>query len=215
MDIITFFITYGILFLGELGDKTQLIVFNLALEYKKFYKVGIGVTFGFVILVTIGVFFGTVITRFIPLFLISIASGIVFIMIGLLEARNLKDLYLEHKNRKINSTEDNHEAKKTENDKDLSKRLSKIKNNPYLAGFLYIFIMELGDKTQILTITLASIYAFPIEVWLGAFLALVSVAWIGILLGAFIARKVPKFYLKLISTAIFIFVGILILITSF
>ncbi len=213
MDIITFFITYGILFLGELGDKTQLIVFNLALEYKKFYKVGIGVTFGFAILVTIGVFFGTVITRFIPLFLISIASGIVFIIIGLLE--NLKDLYLEHKNRKIISTEDNQEEKKTENDKALSKKLSKIKNNPYLAGFIYIFIMELGDKTQILTITLASIYAFPIEVWLGAFLALVSVAWIGILLGAFIARKVPKFYLKLISTAIFLFVGIIIIISSF
>ena len=75
MDWVTFFITYGILFLGELGDKTQLIVFNLALEYKKFYKVGIGVTIGFVILVTIGVFFGTVITRFLPLFLISIVSA--------------------------------------------------------------------------------------------------------------------------------------------
>ncbi|MFX1558894.1 MAG: TMEM165/GDT1 family protein [Promethearchaeota archaeon] len=215
MDIVTFLITYGILFIGELGDKTQLIVFNLALEYKKFYKVGIGVTFGFFILVTIGVFFGTVITKFIPLFLISIVSGIVFIIIGLLEARNLKDLYLEHKSRKKILKEDNQEAKKTENDKNLSKKLSKIKNNPYLAGFIYIFIMELGDKTQILTITLASIYAFPIEVWLGAFLALISVAWIGILLGAFIARKVPKLYLKLISTAIFIFVGILILITSF
>ena len=39
MDIAVFLITYGILFIGELGDKTQLIVFNLALEYKKFYKV--------------------------------------------------------------------------------------------------------------------------------------------------------------------------------
>jgi len=215
MDIVTFLITYGILFLGELGDKTQLIVFNLALEYKKFYKVGIGVTIGFVILVTIGVFFGAVITRFIPLFLISIVSGIVFLLIGLLEALNLKNLYLEHKKRKITSIEDNQEMKKSQNDKDLSKKLSKLRDNPYLAGFVYIFLMELGDKTQILTITLASIYPFPIEVWLGAFLALVSVAWIGILLGAFIARKVPKFYLKLISTAIFIFVGILILITSF
>ena len=95
MDILTFFITYGILFLGELGDKTQLIVFNLALEYKKFYKVGIGVTFGFVLLVTIGVFFGTVITRFVPLFIISIISGIIFIIIGIFEALNLKKLYLE------------------------------------------------------------------------------------------------------------------------
>lgn len=86
MDIITLFITYGILFLGELGDKTQLIVFNLALEYKKFYKVGIGVTIGFALLVTIGVFFGVVITQFVPIFIISIISGNIFIIIGILEA---------------------------------------------------------------------------------------------------------------------------------
>ncbi|MFW9828613.1 MAG: TMEM165/GDT1 family protein [Candidatus Thorarchaeota archaeon] len=215
MDWVTFFITYGILFLGELGDKTQLIVFNLALEYKKFYKVGIGVTIGFVILVTIGVFFGTVITRFVPIFLISIISGIVFIIIGVLEARNLKKLYLEHKKRNDVLVEEDQNDKNLESDKETSHKFAKIKNYPYLAGFLYIFVMELGDKTQILTITLSSIYAFPIEVWLGAFLALISVAWIGILFGAFIARKVPKFYLKLISTTIFIFVGILILITSF
>ncbi len=214
MDIVTFLITYGILFLGELGDKTQLIVFNLALEYKKFYKVGIGVTIGFVLLVTIGVFFGTVITRIIPLFVISIVSGIVFLIIGILEARNLKSLYLERKENKEDIVKDSNDALKHETTNKIKLKLSKIKNNPYLVGFIYIFIMELGDKTQILTITLASIYTSPIEVWLGAFLALVSVAWIGILLGAFIARKVPKFYLKLISTAIFIFVGILILITS-
>ena len=74
MDITILLITYGILFLGELGDKTQLIVFNLALEYKKFYKVGIGVTIGFALIVTIGVFFGAIITQFIPIFIVSIVS---------------------------------------------------------------------------------------------------------------------------------------------
>lgn len=215
MDIAIILITYGILFLGELGDKTQLIVFNLALEYKKFYKVGIGVTIGFALLVTIGVFFGVVITQFVPLFLISIVSGIIFIIIGLLEARALKKLYLERKKEDVNISNDDKQPDVIEEKKESPSKFSKLKNTPYLAGFVYIFLMELGDKTQILTITLASRYALPIEVWLGSFLALVSVAWIGILFGAFIAQKVPKFYLKLISTSIFIFVGILILITSF
>ena len=215
MDIAIILITYGILFLGELGDKTQLIVFNLALEYKKFYKLGIGVTIGFALLVTIGVFFGVVITQFVPLFLISIVSGIIFIIIGLLEARALKKLYLERKKEDVNISNDDKQPDVIEEKKESPSKFSKLKNTPYLAGFVYIFLMELGDKTQILTITLASRYALPIEVWLGSFLALVSVAWIGILFGAFIAQKVPKFYLKLISTSIFIFVGILILITSF
>ena len=74
--------------------------------------------------------------------------------------------------------------------------------------------MELGDKTQILTITLASIYPHPIEVWLGSFLALISLAWIGVFFGSTIAQKIPKFHIKLISVILFIFIGVLILITS-
>lgn len=74
--------------------------------------------------------------------------------------------------------------------------------------------MELGDKTQILTITLAFIYPYPFEVWLDAFLALITLAWMGAFFGAIIAKKVPKFYLKLLSVIIFIFIGIIIILTS-
>lgn len=74
--------------------------------------------------------------------------------------------------------------------------------------------MELGDKTQILTITLASIYPNPFEVWLGSFLALSSLAWLGAYIGEFIAQKVPKFYLKIISILIFIIIGIIVILTS-
>ena len=214
MDFLIILITYGILFVGELGDKTQLIVFNLALEYPKFYKVGIGASLGFAVIVTLGVFFGSLITAFIPVFIISIISGIIFIVIGLLESRNLKTLYRENKQGKINSKSPVNNIS-SEGSSEITERskFAKLKKNPYLAGFFAIFIMELGDKTQLLTITLASVYAAPIEVWLGSFLALITVAWIGILLGGFIARKVPKFYLKLISVSLFIFVGILILLT--
>lgn len=210
MNLEVLFITFGVLFIGELGDKTQLIVFNLALEYKKFYKVGIGATMAFGLLVTIGVFFGAVITNFIPLFIISITSGLVFIIIGLLETRDLKKLYLDHKLKKQGE-----QTSSSKGEEPKVNKFSRLKKNPYLAGFGYIFLMELGDKTQILTITLASIYSFPIEVWLGSFFALISVAWMGILIGSIISRKVPKFYLKLISIALFLFVGVLILVTSF
>ena len=216
MDITIFLIAYGILFIGELGDKTQLIVFNLALEYKKFYKVGIGATLGFAVIVTIGIVFGSLITEFVPLGLISLISGLLFIAIGLFELRNIKSLYLNERGLKS----DNNRIKQTNSEKEEieSKNDTKfgwLKKNPYLAGFGFIFLMELGDKTQLLTITLASIYAAPFEVWLGAFLALISVAWIGIFAGAAIAKKVPKFYLKVVAVSIFILVGILVLINAF
>ena len=212
MDFFVILIAYGILFLGELGDKTQLIVFNLALEYDKFYKVGIGATIGFALIVTIGVFFGAIITELIPLFIISIASGIIFIIIGLLETRSLKELYLSRKNKVMTEIK----SESNENSEEIAKsKFMRLKKNPYLAGFGFIFLMELGDKTQILTISLASLYGLPIEVWIGSFLALITVAWMGILIGAAIAKKVPKFYLKLVSVLIFIIVGIIVITSSF
>jgi len=215
MDIVIFLIAYGILFIGELGDKTQLIVFNLALEYKKFYKVGIGATLGFAVIVTIGILFGSIITEFVPLGLISLISGLLFIAIGLIELRNIKSLYLNERSIKSDSKNKQNNGEKEEiESKDVAK-FAWLKKNPYIAGFGFIFLMELGDKTQLLTITLASIYAAPIEVWLGAFLALTSVAWIGIFAGAAIAKKVPKFYLKVVAVSIFILVGVLVLISAF
>ena len=216
MDIMITLITYGILFIGELGDKTQLIVFNLALEYKKFYKVGIGATLGFAVIVTIGILFGTLITEFVPLNIISLISGILFITIGLFELRGIKSLYLNE--RKLSSKTEGdfqNNNKKKEAESNEKEKFVWLKKNPYLAGFGFIFLMELGDKTQLLTISLASIHAAPVEVWLGAFLALISVAWIGIFAGGLIAKKVPKFYLKVIAVSIFIVVGIFVMISAF
>lgn len=213
MDFAVIIITYGILFVGELGDKTQLIVFNLALEYEKFYKVGIGATIGFAVIVTIGILFGSLITAYVPLNIISLISGILFIIIGLWELRDIKSLYINE--RKLKSDEKSHTQNQNLVESKDEKRFSWLRKNPYLAGFGFIFLMELGDKTQILTITLASIHSAPIEVWIGAFLALITVAWIGILAGAAIARKVPKFYLKIVAISIFIIVGILVLVNSF
>jgi putative Ca2+/H+ antiporter (TMEM165/GDT1 family) len=208
MNFFIFFLSFGILFIGELGDKTQLIVFNLSLEYKKSYKIGIGATIGFGLIVTIGLLFGTIITEFFPISLITLISGIVFILIGCIEIISLRTLLIER--RELNLNESNNTILE-ENDKN---KFSKLRKNPYLTGFGFIFLMELGDKTQILTITLTSIYPYPFEVWLGSFLALSCLAWMGVFLGVIIARKIPKIYLKVISILVFLSVGIITIFTN-
>lgn len=215
MDWIILLTTFGLLFLGELGDKTQLIVFNLSLEQEKPYKVGIGATLGFAVIVTLGVFIGAVLTKFIPLSVINIISGIVFIVIGLLGIPGIKKIYNEKKNRVVvEEINDPIKVEEFDNNNTPTSMLSKVKKNGYLAGFFSIFIMELGDKTQILTITLVSKSNSPIEVWIGSFLALITLAWLGVFFGALIAKKIPKFYLKLGSVIIFITIGVIILLTS-
>jgi len=213
MDWVILFITYGILFLGELGDKTQLIVFNLTLEYDKSYKVGIGATLGFALIVSLGVIFGAVITQYIDLSIITLLSGILFLVIGVLELPKIKKLYQERQNKKIDNTISDNISGKNDLDEKITSKLSKLKKNAYLTGFFFIFIMELGDKTQILTVTLTSVYSSPVEVWIGSFLALITLAWMGVFLGAIIAKKVPKLYLALISAIIFIGIGCITIIT--
>ncbi|MGV9171036.1 MAG: TMEM165/GDT1 family protein [Promethearchaeia archaeon] len=80
---------------------------------------------------------------------------------------------------------------------------------------MLIFLMELGDKSQILTITLASIYPNPIEVWIGAMLALSILTLMGAYFGEFIAKIFPKFHLKIISIAIFVIIGIIVILPQF
>lgn len=215
MDWIIVFITYGILFLGELGDKTQLIVFNLTLEYEKSYKVGIGATLGFAIIVSLGVIIGMFIGQIVDLSIITLFSGILFLVMGLLELPKIKKLYHERQNKTIGNTTIEDDSEKTSSKKKITSKLTKLKSNPYLSGCLFIFIMELGDKTQILTVTLTSVYSSPIEVWIGSFLALITLAWMGVFLGALIAKKVPKLYISIISTTIFISIGCITIITYF
>ena len=215
MDWVTLFIAYGILFLGELGDKTQLIVFNLTLEHEKSYKVGVGATLGFALIVTLGVFIGMFISQVIDLSIITLFSGILFIVIGLLGLSKIKKLYQERQEKKLNNKITINDSAKNGSTGVITSKLSKLKSNAYLAGFLFIFIMELGDKTQILTITLTSGSPFPLEVWIGSFLALITLAWMGVFLGAVIAKKVPKLYLSIISTTIFVGIGLINIITYF
>ncbi|MHA1987795.1 MAG: TMEM165/GDT1 family protein [Promethearchaeota archaeon] len=215
MDWFILFITYGILFLGELGDKTQLIVFNLALEHEKSYKVGLGATLGFALIVTLGVIIGMFISQIVDLSIITLFSGILFTIIGLLGVSKIKKLYQERQEMKVNNKIDNSSSIKNESKPEITSKLSKLKNNAYLAGLLFIFIMELGDKTQILTITLTSSSSAPLEVWIGAFLALITLAWMGVFIGAIIAKKIPKLYLAIISTTIFVGIGSITIITYF
>ena len=214
MNLIILFTVFWVLFLAELGDKTQLIIFNLVIELEeKPYKIGIGATIGFAVIITIGIIFGSLITQFIPISIIAILSGIVFIIIGILDIRNLKGLYRDmHKSSDKEDTSEPENIPEQETEKSYMEKFNK---NPFLAGFISIFIMELGDKSQILTISFASLYSLPIEVWLGSFMALAILAWIGVLFGAIIVKYLLKFYIKIIAIIVFISIGVLILLSNF
>ena len=74
--------------------------------------------------------------------------------------------------------------------------------------FVTVFLAEMGDKTQLTTITLSSTTNKPLAVFIGSSLALISATLLGALAGGSIANLIPAFLLKLISGIVFLILGI-------
>ncbi len=74
--------------------------------------------------------------------------------------------------------------------------------------FFTIFLAELGDKTQLTTITLSSTTNKPLAVFIGSSIALILATLLGALAGGSIANLIPEFFLKLLSGLVFLIIGI-------
>ena len=80
--------------------------------------------------------------------------------------------------------------------------------------FVTVFLAEMGDKTQLTTITLSSTTNKPLAVFFGSSLALISATLLGALAGGSIANLIPAFLLKLLSGIVFLIIGINLLLQS-
>lgn len=80
-----------------------------------------------------------------------------------------------------------------------------------ISTFGAIFMAELGDKTQIAAIFLSSQTGKPLDVFIGAVLAMGVLTLVGVTLGAEIAQAVPMRYIRMGTAAVFIGLGVLIL----
>tara|TARA_B100000945_G_scaffold118332_1_gene94058 strand:+ start:282 stop:575 length:294 start_codon:yes stop_codon:yes gene_type:complete len=74
--------------------------------------------------------------------------------------------------------------------------------------FVTVFLAEMGDKTQLTTITLSSSTNKPVAVFLGSSLALILATLLGALAGGSIANLIPDFILKLLSGVVFLILGV-------
>jgi len=80
--------------------------------------------------------------------------------------------------------------------------------------FITVFLAEMGDKTQLTTITLSSSTNKPLAVFMGSSIALILATLLGALAGGSIANLIPDFILKLLSGIVFLTIGISLLAQS-
>ena len=80
--------------------------------------------------------------------------------------------------------------------------------------FVTVFVAELGDKTQLATLTISGTSNKPMAVFLGSSLALILASLLGALTGGSISSFIPEFILKLIASITFLIIGIKLLMKS-
>ena len=184
MTMTQFLSVFGIVFLAELGDKTQLTAMTLATHYP-WKKIFIGIASAFALLNLAAVFVGKILFAFLSPFWIQLLSASLFLFFGI--------------NSLLEKDFDEHE------EEDEERRFAR--RGPIATAFFMILLAELGDKTQLVTASLAAQQS-PLVVFLGSTLALWSVSLMGIFLGRQITRFIPLFWIHRAAGVLFlIFAG--------
>ena len=84
MDLRVLLTTFGIIFLAEMGDKTQLAAMTMAAQTKRPWAVFVGASVALAAVSALGVLVGSVIGDYVPLEWVKRGAALAFIIIGIL-----------------------------------------------------------------------------------------------------------------------------------
>jgi len=180
MDELPLLSAFALIFIAELGDKTQLSVISLSCSYK-WQHVFVGSMLAFLAVDGVSIAVGGPLLALVPLRYVQIVSGFVFVIFGVVPLLR----------------------KEKTDDIPVNKKPSNI---PLLASFSLIALMELGDKTQIITITLAA-QSSPLLVLIGMVSAFTLLTGIAVLVGAKLVSRLPMKWIKIGTSTLFIILG--------
>jgi putative Ca2+/H+ antiporter (TMEM165/GDT1 family) len=84
MDLRVFLTTFGIIFLAEMGDKTQLAAMTMAADSKKPWAVFFGASLALAAVSLLGVLVGSFLGDYVPVLWVKRVAATAFIVIGVL-----------------------------------------------------------------------------------------------------------------------------------
>jgi Ca2+/H+ antiporter, TMEM165/GDT1 family len=84
MDWRVLITTFGVIFLAEMGDKTQLAAMTMSAESKKPWAVFIGASLALTAVSALGVLVGAAVGNYIPIIWVKRVAAVAFIVIGVL-----------------------------------------------------------------------------------------------------------------------------------
>jgi Ca2+/H+ antiporter, TMEM165/GDT1 family len=177
-----FLISFGVIFVAELGDKSQLMALGFATRYPAVpVLIGITIATGIVHLVSVGI--GAVIGNALPDRAIQAVSGLAFIGFALWTLRG-DDL----------------------DDTD-RKKIEQSHGSVILTVGGLFMLSELGDKTMLATVTLATEHGL-FGTWLGSTLGMVAADAIAIVVGRIAGDRLPEKAIRIGAAILFLLIGI-------
>jgi putative Ca2+/H+ antiporter (TMEM165/GDT1 family) len=179
-------LSFGVIFVAELGDKSQLMAMTFAVRYK-FWTVLAGITVATALVHLASVGIGRAVGVHLPTSLINVVAGVAFLLFG---AWTLRGDRLSEE-----------EAAKAQ----------RIKRSAFVAVAVAFFLAELGDKTMLATITLATTEGW-VGTWIGSTAGMVAADALAIGVGAVLGRRLPEKAVRVGAAALFFLFGALLIV---
>ncbi|MBW8173445.1 TMEM165/GDT1 family protein [Ornithinimicrobium sp. Arc0846-15] len=177
----------AVIFVAELGDKSQLMAMTFATRYRT-WQVLVGITVATAVVhlasVALGFWVGEAFGDYQGW--ISLAAGIAFLGFAVWTLRG---------------------DELTEDEAQKARRSS---GAAIVAVGVAFFLAELGDKTMLATITLATQYNW-FGTWIGSTVGMVAADALAILLGALLGRKLPEKAIKYGAAIAFLIFGLILI----
>jgi putative Ca2+/H+ antiporter (TMEM165/GDT1 family) len=175
-------LSFGVIFVAELGDKSQLMALTFATRFKP-WPVLIGITVATAVVHAVSVGIGYGLGSTLPTGWISLVAGVAFLVFGAWTLRG-DELTAEEKGKAERTT-----------------------GSAVLAVGGAFFLAELGDKTMLATITLATQHGW-FGTWLGSTIGMVAADALAILVGRLLGRHLPEKFIKYGAAVLFAIFGI-------
>ena len=179
-------VSFAVIFVAELGDKSQLMALTFATRYRAL-PVLIGITVATAVVHAVSVGVGYLLGAAIPTFWISIVAAVAFVAFGLWTLRG---------------------DRLTSDEQDKARRSG---GSAVIAASVAFFLAELGDKTMLATITLATQYqgwGGVVGVWTGSTVGMVVADGLAIAVGRLLGRNLPERAIRIGAAVLFFVFGV-------
>jgi putative Ca2+/H+ antiporter (TMEM165/GDT1 family) len=183
-------VSFAVIFVAEMGDKSQLMALTFATRYR-IVPILVGITIATASVHAVSVLLGAVLAVSLPTDVINIAAGLAFLGFAAWTIRG-------------DTLSEDEEAK-----------VERQSSRPAVAAASgAFFLAELGDKTMLATITLASTDN-PWWVWLGSTLGMVVADALAIVIGRLLGKRLPERAITIFASVMFVVFGVALLLEGF